>query len=246
MLDAHNSVIQSLWIGGNLSTMEQLSIVSFLVNGHQFHLYAYDSIAGLPPGVKIMDANQILPRSRIFRYSGSGSFAGFSNFFRYKLLLDRGGWWADLDTICLRPFDFDAEYVFSSEIHAGTEVIDAAALKAPRGSELAAYAWGVCESKDPKKLVWGETGPKLLGEAVEHCGLRRYVRKAATFCPIPFREWESVLDQNSYRGFGADVFAVHLWNEMWRDSGRDKDATYPAECLYERLKSRYLGSNKEE
>ncbi|HEV2961255.1 MAG TPA: glycosyltransferase [Candidatus Angelobacter sp.] len=244
MLDADNSVIQSLWIGSRLSTMEQLSICSFLKNGHTFHLYTYDFLAELPPGTKVIDAGQILPRSLIFRYSGSGSFAGFSNFFRYKLLLDRGGWWVDLDTICLRPFAFDEEYVFSSEIHAGEEVIDAAAIKAPRGSELAEYAWGVCKSKDPKKLVWGETGPKLLGEAVKRCGLRRYVRNAATFCPIPFREWESVLDPNSYRELGPDVFAVHLWNEMWRDSGRDKDSSYSPGCLYERLKSRYLGSNR--
>jgi Glycosyltransferase sugar-binding region containing DXD motif/Alpha 1,4-glycosyltransferase conserved region len=244
MFDAYNSVIQSLWIGGDLSTMEQLCIASFLANGHQFHLYAYDSIAGLPLGVKMMDANQILPRSRIFQYSGSGSFAGFSNFFRYKLLLDRGGWWVDMDTICLRPFDFAEKYVFSSEVHEGAEVIDSAAIKAPQGSEFAEYAWGVCKKKDPNKLVWGETGPRLVGETVERCGLGRYVRSSATFCPIPFREWELVLAPNYHQGFAADVFAIHLWNEMWRDSGRDKDASYPAECLYERLKSRYLGSNK--
>lgn len=244
MLDAHNSVIQSLWIGSRLSTMERLSITSFLTNGHRFHLYAYDSIAGLPAGVTIMDANQILPQSRVFRYSGSGSFAGFSNFFRYKLLLDRGGWWVDVDTICLRPFDFAEEYVFSSEVHQGAEVIDSAAMKAPQGSEFAEYAWGVCNAKDPKKLVWGETGPRLVAEAVERCRLHQYVRSAATFCPIPFRKWESVLEPDHLQEFAGDVFAVHLWNEMWRDSGRDKDAAYPAGCLYERLKSRYLGSNK--
>ena len=244
MLDAHNSVIQSLWIGRSLSTMEQLSITSFLANGHQFHLYAYDCIAGLPAGARIMDAGQILPQSRIFRYSGSGSFAGFSNFFRYKLLLDHGGWWVDVDTVCLRPFDFADEYVFSSEVHEGAEVIDSAVIKAPQGSEFAEHAWEVCQAKDPKKLVWGETGPRLVGEAVERCGLHRYVRRAATFCPIPFREWESVLAAERHQDLAENVFAVHLWNEMWRDSARDKDASYPAGCLYERLKSRYLGSNR--
>ena len=224
--------------------MEQLSITSFLANGHQFHLYAYESIVGVPGGVTIMDANQILPQSRVFRYSGSGSFAGFSNFFRYKLLLDRGGWWVDVDTVCLRPFSFAGEYVFSSEVHKGAEVIDSAAMKAPQGSEFAKYAWGVCEAKDPKKLVWGETGPRLVAEAVERFRLQQYVRCAATFCPIPFREWEAILDPNHQEDFTGDVFAVHLWNEMWRDSGQDKDAAYPAGCLYERLKSRYLGSKR--
>lgn len=35
--------------------------------------------------------------------------------FRYKLILERGGWWVDLDTVCLRPFDLDLEHVFASE-----------------------------------------------------------------------------------------------------------------------------------
>ncbi len=38
-------VIHSLWIGTQLSTMEQLSISSFLKNGHRFHLYVYDDVA---------------------------------------------------------------------------------------------------------------------------------------------------------------------------------------------------------
>ena len=42
--------------------------------------------------------------SDIFRYRDNGSYAGFANFFRYELLRKRGGWWVDLDTICLRPF----------------------------------------------------------------------------------------------------------------------------------------------
>src|SRR6185312_16640543 len=99
--------------------------------------------------------------------TGNGSLAGFSNFFRYKLLLENGGWWVDMDTVCLRPFhSFAPEYVVSTEMYAGAPVIDIAALKAPPGSPLADYAWTVCQSKDPKALRWGETGPRLLAEAV--------------------------------------------------------------------------------
>ena len=39
-----NPPIQSLWIGGKLSLMEQLTINSFINNGHEFHLYVYDEI----------------------------------------------------------------------------------------------------------------------------------------------------------------------------------------------------------
>ncbi len=41
----------------------------------------------------------------------------FANFFRYKLLLEKGGWFVDSDTICMRPFDFDNEYVLFERGH---------------------------------------------------------------------------------------------------------------------------------
>jgi len=101
-----NKIIQGLWIGPELSVMEQLSISSFLLNQHEYHLYVYDEPKNVPLGAVVRDANEILPASRIFQYKHFPTYAGFANFFRYKLLLERGGWWADTDTICLKPFDF--------------------------------------------------------------------------------------------------------------------------------------------
>ena len=141
-----NKTIQGLWIGPELSLMEQLSISSFLQNGHDYHLYVFDEVKNVPAGTVIRTANEILPEARIFQYKGRPSYAGFSNFFRYKLLLERGGWWADSDTICLKPFDFPDEYVFSSETnHRGVEVINSGIMKVPSGSSIMAYAWKVCD-----------------------------------------------------------------------------------------------------
>jgi len=103
------NAIQMLWIGERLSTLERLSIASFRANGHPVHLYTYGPVAGVPEGTEIRDAAEVLTRDLIFRNPpgfGEGSFAGFSNLFRYKLLLDRGGIWCDCDVVCLRPFDF--------------------------------------------------------------------------------------------------------------------------------------------
>jgi hypothetical protein len=36
------------------------------------------------------------------------------------------------------------------------------------------------------------------------------------------------------------TFAIHLWNEMWRRAGQDKDGQYHPNCLYEALKRAYL------
>ena len=106
--------IQGLWIGDRLSPMEKISIKSFLTYGAPYHLYCFNSIEGIPEGTVIKDANEIIPKSFIdyknFKYPGS-----FSNIFRYKLLLEKGGWWADLDTVALRQFTFSQDHVIMSE-----------------------------------------------------------------------------------------------------------------------------------
>ena len=235
-----NKVIQGLWIGAELSLMEQLSIASFLQNGHEYHLYVYDEPKNIPAATVVKDANEILPSSKIFQYKQTPSYAGFSNFFRYKLLLDRGGWWIDMDTICLRPFDFSEEYVFSSEMDRGSEVINSGIIKAPPGSDTMRYAWDVCRSKNPAELVWGETGPRLMGEAVRKFSLERYKKSHHVFCPLGYHEWQRLLEPGAAIRQDENVYAIHLWNEKWRAAGQDKNAQYPKDCLYEKLKRRYL------
>jgi mannosyltransferase OCH1-like enzyme len=231
--------IQSLWIGPRLSAMERLCIRSYLANEHEFHLFVYDEVADVPTGTVIHNANEILDRSRIFTYTGNGSFAGFANMFRYKLLLDRGGWWVDLDTVCLRPFDFSDEYVFASEPGAKGEVLTNAILKSQPGAPFLEYVWQVCLEKDPSKLVWGETGPRLVADAVRTLGLERFTKPARTFCPVSYRDWRSLITPDAALEFDAETWAVHLWHEMWRRAEADKDASYAPGCQFERLKSRY-------
>jgi mannosyltransferase OCH1-like enzyme len=235
-----NDVIQGLWVGNELSVMEQLSIASFLRNGHEYHLYVYEDVKNIPSGTTIKDGNEILPESRIFQYKQQASYAGFSNFFRYKLVLERGGWWVDTDTICLKPFDFEAEYVFSSELAMGQEFINSGIFKARAGSEAMAYAWRVCEAKDPERIVWGETGPRLMAAAVREFSLERYTQPPEVFCPIGYADWHRVLEPNADLKLTARSYAIHLWNERWRAAGQDKNATYPADCIYETWKRSYL------
>lgn len=237
--------IQGLWVGDKLSTMEQLCIRSFLHHGHGFRLFTYGPVENVPSGAQICDANAVIPHSRIFRYS-NGSLAGFANFFRYKLLLEQGGWWVDLDTICLKPFDFPQEYLFSSEMHHGTPVVDSAVIKVPQGSEFCQRAWSACQAKDVQNLVWGETGPRLTGETVELLALNRYVAGPEVFCPVDPDTWEEIFDPNGRPEFGPGTHAVHLWNELWRRERLDKNATYAPGCIYERLKAAYMtaGSNR--
>lgn len=235
-----NDVIQGLWIGPELSNMEQLSIASFLENGHAYHLYVYDEVKNVPARAVVKDANEILPAARIFQYQHQASYAGFANFFRYKLLLERGGWWVDTDVVCLKPFDFADEYVFATEADGERDAVSSGVIKAPAGSEVMAYAWQVCAEKDPRQLKWGETGPQLITKAVDRFSLAQYQKPCHYFNPVGYMDWHKVLGPDAEGLLHEDSYAIHLWNEMWRRAaGKDKNAAYDPNCLYERLKTRY-------
>lgn len=238
--------IQSLWIGARLSTLEQLSIRSFLDHGHAFHLYVYQDVAGCPPGTVLRDAGEILPAAEVFQYPDRKSFAAFANIFRYKLLFERGGWWADTDMVCLRRLDLADAHVFVSETVAlrgavsPQTVVGNCLIKAPAGSPAMALALRESLARDRATLRWGEIGPRLVGEVVDALRLQRFVQPPAAFCPIGYGAWRELIAAQP-PSLPAEAYAVHFWNEMWRLAEQDKDADYPAACLYERLKRRHLG-----
>jgi hypothetical protein len=117
----------------------------------------------------------------------------------------------------------------------GQEFINSGICKAPAGSPAMAYAWGVCEKKDPSQLVWGETGPRLMASVVREFALERYKQPPEVFCPLGYADWHKVLEPIDLK-LSECSYAIHLWNERWRAAGQDKNASYPQDCLYEQLK----------
>jgi hypothetical protein len=212
-------IINALWIG-QLSPLERLCLRSFAAQGHAVHLYAYDAIDDLPDGVTLQDASQILPRDMIFRNQrgkGKGSLAGFSDLFRFKLMLDRGGWWVDADIFCLKPFRFDAPYVFGFE----GENVASGVIKMPRGCELAVRCYELARRVDPSSIVWIEL-VKILGDCVHDLGLTRYVLPPHTFSPIHWKEIPPFVRGRRPFSVPKNSHAVHLYNEMWRRNRLDK------------------------
>jgi Alpha 1,4-glycosyltransferase conserved region len=147
----------------------------------------------------------------------------------------------DADTLCLKPFEFDEPYVFASQGIHGPRYVNVAAIKAPPRSAAMQFAWETCERIDTRELRWGQSGPELITRAVEQCSLERYVQPPEVFCPIDFPDWHKLLEPADGLSFDGRTYAVHLWNEMWRRAGTDKDQPWDAECLYEQWKRRYLG-----
>ncbi len=177
--------VNGLWIGKALSEMELLTLKSFLDQGHQFILWVYEDLdTKLPDGAELKDANEILDKRHVFKYPedgplgwSKGSYAGFSDIFRYKLLYEVGGWWVDMDVTCLKPFDFVEPYFFRN--HWKYPVVGNV-MKCPTGSELMKQ----CFQKTIKHVTaenneWHKP-IKILNDTIEGLGLMHF-RKLGLF-----------------------------------------------------------------
>jgi hypothetical protein len=238
--------VQSLWIGPSLGLMERLAITSFLRHGHEFHLYCYEEIANVPEGTVVRDGSEVLPASSIFCYDqgpGAGSVSAFSNLFRYKLLLERGGWWVDMDMVCLKPFDFPEPVVFCGQHTPDSWQVNTSVIRLPPGHDVAQFCYDAAVQRGREGLVWGETGPMLLHLAVLAHGLNSLVQGAGIFMPLPYWGWRLVLCEDASQCLAflekSDCFAVHLFHEQWRRAGIDRQTEFPATCYFSHLLQQY-------
>ena len=226
--------IHALWIGNRLSALELLTIESFLSNHHQFVLWSYEKILTTLPGQLILkDANQIIPREKIFQYKnrnqfghGKGSYAGFSDIFRYKLLYEHGGWWVDMDVTCLKPLDFPTPYVFRS--HHDLKVVGNI-MKCPPKSELMlrCYQKAIAEV-DAENRDWNKP-IRILNETLEELGLHQYILE------ISNRDsWNDVRKLAIRKTpIPAHWYVIHWVNEEWRRNKIDKDYAGKNSVLYD-------------
>jgi len=237
-----NKIVHGLWIGDELSNLELLTLNSFLQNGHDFHLWLYDSLkTRLPEGITVKDANQILPRNAIFRYRlrcpipnedrfmpgdfGEGSLAGFSDVFRYRLLYEQGGWWSDMDNTCLKPLDFEEPYVFKYRLRLGAT---GNLMKCPARSPLMQRCFERTRQEvDENNTEWLKP-IRILVDSIKELGLEEFIREGISNYDV----WEDVEPFLKSNAPMPESFYVFHWsNEVWRSLQMDKngfnlDSTY--------------------
>lgn len=257
------NIVQGLWIGGALSKVEQLCIKSFLYYGHTFHLYVYDEVKNVPEGTVICDGNEILDRKHIFTYKsgwGKGSVSGFADIFRINLLNKKGGWWVDMDIICLRNFDIAQEVVICTSFEGEYGSIpNNCVIRFRKDDPILQYCLEKISDLDFKTMPFGAAGPLLIAQTVKDMKLKDEVVPYTYFNPVGWKAMgELVLGQTTKmakwkehfrpylkpatmpgRKIGKDSYSLHLWNEIWTNSGFDKNGSYPADCLFEKLKRKH-------
>ena len=156
----------------------------------------------------------------MFRYGPAakesrGGLSGFSNLFRYALLLREGGYWVDCDVFCLRPFPTGPMVISSERRRNGRPTVTCCVLRCPADDPLARYCLARAVASDHRALVHGQTGPALVAEVVKKRGLEGAVAPPGAFCCV---DWfaEKTFFEPGVADAGA--YGVHLWGEIWRQA----------------------------
>lgn len=230
-------IIASLWIGGNLSYIEQLCLKSFADHGHRTLLYTYETVDNAPLGVEVMDANAIFPASDFIRHEQSGSPAVHADAFRYKMIALQNVVWVDADMLCMQPWAFKNQWIFGWE-KTGRLVCNAT-LGLPRFSRTLARLNAFCQNEYPippwasdeeraelqaaadagkpvhvSALKWGVWGPSALTYFLNETGEMAHVMPQEAFYPISFKERRDLIAEGDpiTSQLGAGCYGVHLWN----------------------------------
>jgi hypothetical protein len=232
-----NRVVHGLWVGDRLSKLELLTLSSFVAHGHAFHLWLYSDVrTPLPRGVVVRDATAILPRSAVFTKRttdpetgvGRGSLSSpFSDLFRYKLLLEHGGYWADLDVTCLKPLDFSEPYVFRRHRVGVVGNI----MKCPRNSLLMRDTYEEAVAAASEETPW-LTLNRILSRNVERLGLSSYIRPRLCNDDSWWTVVKPMLEGDV--PIPEDYYVLHWINEFWRTL-TENDGYYRGARLLDRV-----------
>ena len=245
--------IATLWIGGQLSWLEQLCLKSFADAGHRITLYSYSPIDNIPPGVIAGDAEDIYPGTPLLRHARTGSPAIHADMWRLHLLAKTDAIWVDADMYCYRPFDFDKPHVFGWE---KPGLVCNAVLGLPRNSptllglldffkdEYAIAPWlkpaqreELQREKDAGTPVhmtaqnWGFTGPASVTHFLMQTGEIEHAEPVEAFYPVGFPDRNKMIISRHNDWVDAHITpqtrGVHFWARRMKPRLEEKENNSP-------------------
>jgi hypothetical protein len=228
---------------GTLSLYEMKCIESFVNKGFDVNVWSYQTL-NLPSNVKLLNAENILPKEKLKIFSQGGNkenIAAFSDVFRFNVLHKEGGWWFDTDCFCLKDVEEFIELTNNRNIVAGFE----------NKSKLYT-ACGVIYFKDSliSKLFldelnsrciiynndfpkWGTIGPKMFSDVIIQNNFVSDILDEKCFYPIHYRDIDLFYKKETSETLKVikDSFVLHLWNEIIRKKQIDKNKYPPNESM---------------
>jgi mannosyltransferase OCH1-like enzyme len=255
-LDATNKTIRGVWFASELTAIQQLCIKSYMDHGHEFHLYVAGPTKGVPEGTIVEDANAYVSASERKKFPHNSQAADLC---RVLVVLEEGGWYVDLDTVCLRPFDFPEPYVFVSEdpskygkqkstkipltpcLETVTNSIPNNIFKAPVGSPFLQHIADRIRSSDTLNPgYWTVFGPDLFMEAIPKFHLEQYVKAPIVLDAANPNELYHLVDGNVRYNISEKSYAMHFRTSWWSGLFQPSlSAVHHPDSQFEQLKRKH-------
>ena len=219
-------IVNMFWHGSVLPPYAGFCMRSFIDRGHTIRLFTYGPLE-LPTGVMRADAGCILNSDELPRYH---SIAAFSDAFRYELLLKEGGWWVDVDVVCLTDTLPEASYAWAEQ---EPGVVNGAILKFPKGDAILAQLAAAARELS-SRTKWGAIGPSLMSSVLHGCNPLDRAGSTSEFYPLHWLEAPQFLlpehKSDILRRIEHSMF-LHLWSHVFEEIGIDLHRECPRGSL---------------
>ncbi len=236
--------VHMLWVSGELSRLARLSLASFRAHGYSVRLWSYD-----PAHLEgAEDAAAILPMPA----QDAANMAYLTSLFRYRVLAEQGGIWADMDVVALtddpgiaarplvasekrRPFRH-AEPTATGE--SLTQVTNCfMANPAPKAGDLWHRALDCVSALNPEDRTWENVGPHMLSRLMlEEPGEGVAILPPEAVDPVA---WWNVPGYFLEERDPPPSPFMHMYASIWARRGIDAEAPFPQASLAGRLWRRY-------
>ena len=239
----------TLWISEKdeaIPPLVYLSLKSMVLTGHEVIIYTYTKLSNIPDGVKVMDANEIMDKSKIFRYKDTQSFSGFANLFRLKRLYELGGTWLDLDILLIKNISCLDDIIICSEpqkefyLHTNN-----AFIRFPKEDPCVKAMLDYAEMRG-SDVSHGETGPKLVSKMLKN-DFKDYNKYLKSFSLNNLLRWQDLEDYDKSpnevlnKVNREEVYGFHVVNTFFNQSTMDNP-----KGLFKLLEKSILNSNSPE
>ena len=212
---------------------------SVLRQGHPLALYCYARPRGVPEGVRVEEAAEILPQELVLRHQ-RGSVALFSDWFRYELQRRTLGTWIDTDVYLVAPIEIADPYVLAEY---EMDKINGAVLRLPPDSPMLPALLEPFESRttpdwlpwywkypararellagkaDLSRMPWGSVGTYAVTALAHRFGVASQAQPPEVFHPAAWRDahWIADPERRVEEFVTAKTIGIHLWNECIKD-----------------------------
>jgi hypothetical protein len=238
-----NLPVHMLWVSGELSRLARLSLASFAANGYRVVLWSYD-----PAHLQnARDASEILPLPK----EDAANMAYLTSLFRYRVLAEQGGIWADMDVVALaddpaiaarplvasekrRPFRH-AEPTATGE--SLTQVTNCfMANPQPTSGDLWHRAVDRVAALNPEDRTWQNAGPHMLSQLMLEDGQGVDILPPEAVDPVAW--WNVPACFLEERDPPSSPF-MHMYATIWARRGVDAEGAFPEASLAGRLWRRF-------